>query len=140
MLGYAGTNRSLNIFVICKDVPWPEQRCQMSYLGLCKKNRFTVSLRFYFYFSISKRCQRSLTLLPLLLLASTYFLPLPLSPLSHWLVGYREENEVPQGICQTSLGCPAVTNSRVSVAQHGQSFFLPYAKTNVGQQRPSFIL
>lgn len=28
----------------CKDVPWPEQKCLMRYLGLCKENRHSLTV------------------------------------------------------------------------------------------------
>lgn len=36
----------------CRDVPWPEQKCLMRYLGLCKENRrsLTVFILLILYF------------------------------------------------------------------------------------------
>lgn len=95
----------------CKDVPWPEQKCLMIYLGLHKENRYILSYCAATFSSLfSKYCWHSLTL-PLLLPTSTYFFTSVIT----WLVVNGEENELPQGIYQASLG-HTVTNSKISMA------------------------
>lgn len=104
----------------------------MIYLGLHKENRYILSYCAATFSSLfSKYCWHSLTL-PLLLPTSTYFFTSVIT----WLVVNGEENELPQGIYQASLG-HTVTNSKISMAQHSRSLFLPRTKTSMGHLRLS---
>lgn len=64
---------------LCKDVPWPEQRCQMKYLGFTRKIDSLSYCVSAFFLHSPNIASLHLTL-PLHLPTSTYFLP-PLTPL-----------------------------------------------------------